>query len=344
MVDDELHCGSLVSCPGRAGSDPPCYPFYDRHSLVRYRSSYFLADFAVFQGSLIVNTRKLFVLFALFSTSCLAFGQEAVFEEGVISTGDYESHPAFSVTGDTLYFLKMAPDISTWTICTSIRTNNTWSSPVVAPFSGRFRDGDPFITQDGKEFYFVSNRSFSGDSTKRDLDIWRMRKTAQGWSQPMRLPEPINSAADEYYPTLTDQGVLYFSSERGGGDANIYRSVPLNGSYFSVHKMGNQINSEFNEYEPFIAHDESYMIFMSTRPNGLTHGDLYFSQRINGVWQKAIVLPPRPPARELDPAHLVELANDLRHRRGAHRRRGGGTTATKRRARGDAVMPLRCAA
>jgi Tol biopolymer transport system component len=232
------------------------------------------------------------VLFALFSTSCLAFGQEAVFEEGVISTGDYESHPAFSITGDTLYFLKMAPDISTWTICTSIRTNNTWSSPVVAPFSGRFRDGDPFITQDGKEFYFVSNRSFSGDSTKRDLDIWRMRKTAQGWSQPMRLPEPINSAADEYYPTLTDQGVLYFSSERGGGDANIYRSVPLNGSYFSVHKMGNQINSEFNEYEPFIAHDESYMIFMSTRPNGLTHGDLYFSQRINGVWQKAIVLPP----------------------------------------------------
>jgi Tol biopolymer transport system component len=232
------------------------------------------------------------VLFALFSTSCLAFGQEAVFEEGVISTGDYESHPAFSITGDTLYFLKMAPDISTWTICTSIRTNNTWSSPVVAPFSGRFRDGDPFITRDGKEFYFVSNRSFSGDSTKRDLDIWRMRKTAQGWSQPMRLPEPINSAADEYYPTLTDQGVLYFSSERGGGDANIYRSVPLNGSYFSVHKMGNQINSEFNEYEPFIAHDESYMIFMSTRPNGLTHGDLYFSQRINGVWQTAIILSP----------------------------------------------------
>lgn len=239
-----------------------------------------------------MNTTKLFVLFALFSTSCVAFGQEAVFEEGVISTGDYESHPAFSVTGDTLYFLKMAPDISTWTICTSIRTNNTWSSPVVAPFSGRFRDGDPFITRDGKEFYFVSNRSFSGDSTKRDLDIWRMRKTAQGWSQPMRLPEPINSAADEYYPTLTDQGVLYFSSERGGGDANIYRSVPLNGSYFSVHKMGNQINSEFNEYEPFIAHDESYMIFMSTRPNGLTHGDLYFSQRINGVWQTAMVLPP----------------------------------------------------
>ncbi|HQQ82675.1 MAG TPA: hypothetical protein PK059_05755 [Cyclobacteriaceae bacterium] len=239
-----------------------------------------------------MNTTKLFVLLALFSTSWLAFGQEAVFEEGVISTGDYESHPAFSVTGDTLYFLKMAPDISTWTICTSIRTNNTWSSPVVAPFSGRFRDGDPFITRDGKEFYFVSNRSFSGDSTKRDLDIWRMRKTAQGWSQPMRLPEPINSAADEYYPTLTDQGVLYFSSERGGGDANIYRSVPLNDSYFSVHKMGNQINSEFNEYEPFIAHDESYMIFMSTRPNGLTHGDLYFSQRINGVWQTAMVLPP----------------------------------------------------
>lgn len=238
-----------------------------------------------------MNVFKLIGLLALLSHTSLA-QQQALFEEGIISTGDYESHPAFSVTGDTLYFLKMAPDISTWTICTSFRTNNRWSTPVVAPFSGRFRDGDPFITADGKEFYFVSNRSWSGDSTKKDLDIWRMKKTPAGWSEPVRLPEPVNSAANEYYPTLTDQGVLYFSSERGGGDANIYRSIPLNGSYFSVHKMGIQINTEFHEYEPFIARDESYMIFMSTRPNSLTNGDLYFSQRINGIWQSAVILPP----------------------------------------------------
>ena len=66
----------------------------------------------------------------------------AIFAEGVISTGDYETHPAFSPTGDTLVFLKGAPDMSTWTLCISYLKNGTWSSPVIAAFSGQYIDGE----------------------------------------------------------------------------------------------------------------------------------------------------------------------------------------------------------
>jgi hypothetical protein len=38
------------------------------------------------------------------------FEQPQIFGEGIISTGDYETHPAFSPSGDTLYFLKCLAD------------------------------------------------------------------------------------------------------------------------------------------------------------------------------------------------------------------------------------------
>jgi len=45
-----------------------------------------------------------------------ALSEPRIFAEGIISTGDYETHPAFSPDGDTLFFVKMAPDLTKWTI------------------------------------------------------------------------------------------------------------------------------------------------------------------------------------------------------------------------------------
>ena len=78
------------------------------------------------------------LIFILFAFNC--YSQKtapAIFEPGVISVGDYESHADFSVGGDTLMFVKSNPDVSKWTICYSIRKNGKWSKPEVAPFSGQ---------------------------------------------------------------------------------------------------------------------------------------------------------------------------------------------------------------
>ncbi len=55
--------------------------------------------------------------------------------------------------------------------------------------------------------------------------------------------------------------------------------------------LGDSINTPDNEYEPFIAPDESYLIFMVTYPNGIAHADFYISYNKNGVWSKAEKLP-----------------------------------------------------
>ncbi|HXS01463.1 MAG TPA: hypothetical protein VN724_12890 [Pyrinomonadaceae bacterium] len=213
-----------------------------------------------------------------------------IFGDGVISTGDFESHPAFAPDGLTLYFLKSTPTFSFWTIVVSRYVDGRWTAPEVAPFSGRYSDADPFITADGKKFYFISNRPVSGKTT-RDLDIWVMDKTENGWSEPRNLGKPVNGDAQEWFPTLASDGTLYFGSSRAGGRGatDIYRSQFINGNYQEPENLGSAINTEFDEYEPLIAADQSFLIFMAaSRPDcNSRSGDLFVSYRKDGSWTKA---------------------------------------------------------
>ena len=216
-----------------------------------------------------------------------------VFGEGIISTGDYESHPAFSLSGDTVYFVKSNPDLSKWTICVSYFRGNKWTTPQVASFSGQYWDADPFITKDGKEFYFISNRPVKSGEAAKDFDIWKMQRTKTGWGSPVRLPVAVNSPSNEYYPTIADNGTLYFGSRREGGKGNsdIYKSTFRNGAYQDPENLGDGINTSGSEFEPFISPDETFIIFMAARPDHLDHADLYLAYNKNGQWGLAKKLP-----------------------------------------------------
>lgn len=239
-----------------------------------------------------------YFIFTLFVYNYL-FGQSnsqqhlKVFQEGIISTGDYDTHPAFSPTGDTLFFVKCSPDFNSWTIFVSYNINNKWSQPEVAEFSG-YMDADPFFSKDGNTLFFISNRPVTeSDSLKSDLDIWKVEKSENGWSKPIHLDPPINSSEDEFYPTFSNNGTMYFGSSRKGGfgSCDIYKSELKNGEYKEAINLGEKINTSDNEYEPYISPDESFMIFMATYPKGLSNADLYISYNENGNWTKAEKLP-----------------------------------------------------
>lgn len=93
-----------------------------------------------------------------------------IFGDGIISTGDDESHPAFTPDGQTLYFLKNTPLFNHWTIVISHYANGKWGTPTVAPFSGQYSDADPFITSDGRKLFFISTRPVDGKS-KQDTEL-----------------------------------------------------------------------------------------------------------------------------------------------------------------------------
>lgn len=218
--------------------------------------------------------------------------EPVIFAEGVVSTGDFDSHPAFTPDGKTLYFMRSTPAFNLWTILVSRFERGKWSTPEVAPFSGQYSDADPFITSDASRFYFISNRPVAG-KTVPDVDIWMMEKTAAGWSEPKNVGAPINSPGSEWYPTVAANGTIYFGSDREGGKGrtDIYRSRLVDSKYAVAENLGDAINTQFNEFEPLIAPDESFLIFMGGgRPDGRGGFDLYISYNRNGAWTKPVNL------------------------------------------------------
>ena len=231
-----------------------------------------------------------------------------LFAPAIISTGDYESHPTFTPDGRDMYFLKMAPNFSRWSIFVSRYKDGGWSLPEVAPFSGQYQDADPYITADGKHFYFISDRPVdAGGERQSHHDIWVMDKTTSGRSAPRHLPGPINSDADEFYPIALKNGTLYFGSLRkeANGVSDIYRAVPQKDGSYAVENLGLPVNTQAGEYEAFITEDERLMLLAITRrPDSLGDIDLYVShKRPNGKWSEPVNLGPEinSPGRELSP-------------------------------------------
>ncbi len=225
--------------------------------------------------------------------------EPALLAPGVVSTGDYDSHPAFTPDGSELYFLKSTPSFDFWTIVVSSRGPRGWGSPRVAAFSGRYSDADPFITPDGRQLYFISNRPVEPkpDAPPRnDLDIWMVERAGprEAWGTPRHLPEPVNGPGNEWFPTLASDGTLYFGSDREGGKGrtDLWRCRRASdGAYAAAENLGDSLNTPFNEFEPWIAPDQSYLVFMGGgRPESRGGFDLWLSSQRDGAWSRPVNL------------------------------------------------------
>jgi hypothetical protein len=202
----------------------------------------------------------------------------------------------------------MAPNFSRWTIFVSRYQDGGWSQPEVAPFSGQFQDADPYITADGKHFYFISDRPVETSGERQSHhDIWVMDKTESGWSAPRHLPAPVNSDTDNFYPIALKNGTLYFGSQRkdSKGLGDIYRAVPQKDGSYRVENLGPPVNTGAGEYEAFVTEDERMLLLAATkRPDSLGGYDLYESHKqADGKWSEPVNLGPEinSPERELSP-------------------------------------------
>ena len=140
-----------------------------------------------------------------------------MFAAGIVSTERNELNSVFTPDGKEFYFT-IRDASGRWTIMTMALEKGRWSTPRPASFSGRWSDVDLFITADGRRLYFCSNRPLRDqEDSPKDFDIWMSERTANGWSASANLGAPVNSTADEFYPSLTRNGTIYFQSRRPGG-------------------------------------------------------------------------------------------------------------------------------
>jgi len=218
-----------------------------------------------------------------------------VFGQGVISTNDYEFAITFSPKMEEIYFTRRKAEERNNIFVTKL-VDGQWTEPEIAFFSSdETWDFEPHINPKGDILYFGTNRSLNDTIPSSGLHEWHLKKIKDGWSQPMLLEE-LNRERFIMYVTAADNGNLYFNSEEKGADPkdelSIYYTINQKGKYTDYIKMGKGINSGSMIAHPFIAPDESYLIFDGERPSGYGDCDLYISFNENGVWTQSYNLGP----------------------------------------------------
>jgi Tol biopolymer transport system component len=228
-----------------------------------------------------------------------------VFAPGLVSTGLDELNAAFSPDGSEFYFCvrSITGPVS---IFRMKREKGKWSRPRLLPFASRFGDIDVSVSPAGDALLFCSLRPRPGEEGPRqDNDFWLAPREGDRWGEPVHLGPAINSASHDYYPQTTRSGAVYFSSQREGpGSNDIYRSERADGAYAAAVKLGEAVNTQHREFDPFVSPGEDLLIFASSRPGGLGGSDLYVCFRdAGGAWTQAVSLgaPVNSPGPEFCP-------------------------------------------
>jgi Tol biopolymer transport system component len=194
------------------------------------------------------------------------------------------SSPTFTPDGREMYWSTVSDSNDTRKIFYVKFENDNWSEPRLASFSGKYHDDQPFISYDGEKLFFASKRP-KVENGIQEIDIWISNKIDSSWSE----PKPINNLIGLWTPTVSRKGTICFL-EVIEGRRVICCAKFKNGEYAEVECLNEHINkTEDLNWCPFIAPDESYLIFSSHREGGFGNGDLYISFKDkNGEWQKAI--------------------------------------------------------
>ncbi len=214
-----------------------------------------------------------------------------VFAPEIVSTAATMEHraPSFSPDGNEVFWYSNRwPDEGPSLSVTMRLENGRWSAPWAVPLGLM-----PVLSPDGRRVYFYADTP--GPSVSQEgqsyLDIWYAEKKGDGWGEPQcvnlvaRYPE-LRLA---FQPTLTRNGTIYFMAYAPSpqNDGGIYRAELINGEYAKPELLPRNINlPPFLNWAPFIAPDESYLLFSSNRTGSLDDvGDLYFSCRqADGSW------------------------------------------------------------
>ena len=185
---------------------------------------------------------------------------------------------AFSPDGTECCFTVTDATFSQFRLMITQCEAGRWTVPVVAPFThAHARSLEPFFSKNGRKLYFSSDGEASSPTNKRDL--WMTERKSEGWSEPERLPSPINSEYNELFLSQAADGTVYFLSNRPGGHGgfDVYRTRQEPGQPLKVENLGAPVNSPADEWDPCIAPDGRFLVFVSGRPGGHGGADLYVS-------------------------------------------------------------------
>jgi hypothetical protein len=194
-----------------------------------------------------------------------------IFAPETVSTELDEFGCTMSPDGREFYFTRTFLDPRRHTIMVSKQGPTGWSHPEIANFSGKYSEGEPNFSPDGKRLFF--GRLRVTEQRTNVSEIYVMDRMADGWREPEYIMQGM-------FASISNSDVLYFTDiSKGMQKGDVVKSEYKNKEYSKPELLVGSINSPEQDAHPFIAPDESYILFDSNRPGGYGNSDLYISFR-----------------------------------------------------------------
>jgi len=204
-----------------------------------------------------------------------------------INTKFNESTAAFTKDGNTMYFTRnnfINNEVKTngdQTVLLKIfkatkDKNGKWGDVQEMPFNSNIHSvAHPALSPDGKYIYFSSDMK----GTLGSSDIYRAKILKSGYGKPENLGDRINTSGRESFPFISDDNVLYYSSDGfpGLGGLDIY-AVKLDEEGNPITKpvnIGRPANSAEDDFCYVINSQTKIGYLTSNRPEGKGSDDIY---------------------------------------------------------------------
>ena len=158
-----------------------------------------------------------------------------------------------------------------------------WANSKPLPFNNAAYDvRNPSLSKDGKTLYFSSNMpgGFGAE------DIWKVTINGDTYGKPENLGSKINTEANESFPFITEDNILYFSSngKEGFGGLDVFK-IDLNKAS-EVINIGAPINTEKDDFS-FTYNTNKKVGFFSSNRTG--NDDIYKADPVCAVQAIAVV-------------------------------------------------------
>jgi len=166
--------------------------------------------------------------------------------------------------------------------------------------NSEYDDKAPMVTADGKTLIFTSRRPGKTSALDKegdgryfeDIYVSHWDTTKQMWGNAELIPGSINTEGHDACTSISPDGKQIFiykndiESESRGGDIYVSR-LSSSGKWGASKSMGKPINTTYFEGGGCTSPDGKTFYFISERPGGLGHSDIYVIKKKNRTeWDK----------------------------------------------------------